>query len=88
MAAVVIYCVTFFFIEAFNCNPVEKNWHMVTYKGEGTCFDNNMVEFVIGGLNIGTDLIILLMPIPPILSLQITTSKNFGLLAIFSTGVL
>ena len=88
MAVVFSYCTIFFFIEAFNCNPVKKEWHVLTYQGPYTCFDNNMVEFVIGGFNIGTDLIILLMPIPLILGLQVDSRRRLGLLAIFGTGVL
>ena len=88
MAVVVSYCTIFFFIEAFNCDPVEKVWHSLTYTGKFTCFDNSMVEFVIGGFNIGTDLIILVMPFPLILDLQMDLKHKLGLLVIFGTGVL
>lgn len=88
MAVVISYCIIFFFIEAFNCNPVQKVWHTLTYKGNFTCFDNSMVEFVIGGFNIGTDLIILVMPMPMVLDLKMELRRRLGLLVIFSTGIL
>lgn len=88
MGCVVTYCVVFFFIEAFNCNPVAKVWHSLSFQGPSTCFDNSFVEFVIGGFNIGTDLVILVMPIPLILRLQMNFSRKVGLLLIFSTGAL
>ena len=47
-----------------------------------------MVEFAIGGFNIGTDLIILLMPVPVILGLQMDRGRKLGLLVIFGTGTL
>ncbi|KAL8911248.1 MAG: hypothetical protein Q9171_003546 [Xanthocarpia ochracea] len=87
MFVVTSSCVIFFFIEAFNCNPVQKTWHALTYTGPAKCFDNTMVQFVIGGFNIATDLIILVMPIPHILSLDIKTKTKFGLLVIFSPGI-
>ena len=88
MGAVVSYCTIFFFIEAFNCNPVEKVWHSLTYTGSFHCFDNSMVEFVIGGFNIGTDLIILVMPFPLILQLQMSYKRKVGLVFVFGTGIL
>jgi hypothetical protein len=88
MGIVALYCVIFFFIEAFNCNPVEKVWHTLTYKGEFSCFDNSMVEFVIGGFNIATDVIILVMPVPIILNLHMDPRRKLGLLVVFSTGIL
>ena len=88
MGFVVVYCVTFFFIEAFNCDPVVKVWHELSYVGPYKCFDNSMVEMVIGGFNIGTDLFILVMPIPLILGLQMDKKRKIGLLAIFATGIL
>ena len=88
MGVVFSYCVIFFFIEAFNCNPVEKVWHSLTYTGPFTCFDNSMVEFVIGGFNIATDVIILLLPIPMVLSLQMDPKRKLGLLVVFGTGIL
>lgn len=88
MGVVASYCIIFFFIEAFNCNPVTKVWHSLTYKGKFSCFDNSMVEFVIGGFNIATDLIILVMPVPIILNLKMDLKRRLGLLVIFSTGIL
>ena len=88
MGIVASYCVIFFFIEAFNCNPVGKVWHELTYTGKFSCFDNSMVEFVIGGFNIATDTIILVMPVPIILNLQMDRKRKLGLLLLFSTGVL
>ncbi|KAL8861937.1 MAG: hypothetical protein Q9178_001807 [Gyalolechia marmorata] len=87
MVVVTSYCVIFFFIEAFNCNPVQKTWHALTYTGPAKCFDNSMVQFVIGGFNIATDLIILVMPMPIILKLNTDLKRKIGLLVIFSTGI-
>lgn len=88
MGFVISYCVIFFFIEAFNCNPVAKVWHGLTYVGKYSCFDNSMVEFVIGGFNISTDFVILVMPVPLILGLQLDLKHKLGLLVVFATGIL
>ncbi len=47
-----------------------------------------MVEFVIGGFNIATDVIILVMPVPIILNLHMDPRRKLGLLVVFSTGIL
>ncbi len=88
MAIVTSYCIIFFFIEAFNCNPVAKTWHALTFTGPAKCFDNSMIQFVIGGFNIATDFIILVMPMPIILDLNMDSKRKIGLLVIFSTGIL
>lgn len=88
MVIVTSYCVIFFFIEAFNCNPVAKTWHALTFTGPAKCFDNSMIQFVIGGFNIATDFIILIMPMPIILDLNMDSKRKIGLLVIFSTGIL
>ncbi|KAL8896151.1 MAG: hypothetical protein Q9207_007854 [Kuettlingeria erythrocarpa] len=87
MAIVTSYCIIFFFIEAFNCNPVAKTWHALTFTGPAKCFDNSMIQFVIGGFNIATDFIILVMPMPIILDLNMDSKRKIGLVVIFSTGV-
>lgn len=39
-------------------------------------------------MNIATDLIILVMPIPLILKLRLDVKRKVGLIAVFTTGVL
>lgn len=84
LAVVCLYCTIFFFIKAFNCNPV-KEWYVPTYKESYTCFDNSMVESAIGGFNIGTELFMLSMSIPLMLGFQVDPRRRMSLLVIFST---
>ncbi|KAL8761207.1 MAG: hypothetical protein Q9184_002655, partial [Pyrenodesmia sp. 2 TL-2023] len=88
MVIVISYCVTFFFIIAFNCNPVQKTWHTLTYRGPGKCLARTVIQFVIGGFNIATDFLILIMPIPIILHLKMDSKRKIGLLVIFGTGIM
>ncbi|KAL8954995.1 MAG: hypothetical protein Q9193_006969 [Seirophora villosa] len=88
MVIVASYCVIFFFIVAFNCNPVQKTWHTLTFTGPAKCFSHTRIEFIIGGFNIATDFIILIMPIPIILSLNLDSKRKLGVLAIFMREVI
>ncbi|KAI4265199.1 MAG: hypothetical protein L6R35_007169 [Caloplaca aegaea] len=87
MAIVTSYCVIFFFIFAFHCNPVQKAWHIITYQGPSKCFGIGTIQIVIGGFNIVTDFIILIMPMPIILGLNMGWKRKIGLLLIFATGI-
>ncbi|KAL8987655.1 MAG: hypothetical protein Q9177_003157 [Variospora cf. flavescens] len=87
MAIVTSYCVIFFFIFAFHCNPVTKAWHIITYQGPSKCFGIGTIQIVIGGFNIVTDFIILIMPMPIILGLNMGWKRKIGLLVIFATGI-
>ncbi|KAL8643562.1 MAG: hypothetical protein Q9226_008280, partial [Calogaya cf. arnoldii] len=88
MAIVTSYCVIFFFVVAFNCNPVQKTWHTLTYRGPGRCLARTVIQFVIGGFNIATDFMILIMPMPIILHLKMDSKRRIGLLVIFGTGII
>ncbi|KAL8867232.1 MAG: hypothetical protein Q9198_008592 [Flavoplaca austrocitrina] len=87
MAIVTSYCVIFFFILAFHCNPVQKAWHIITFRGPSKCFGIGTIQIVIGGFNIVTDFIILIMPMPIILGLNMDWKRKIGLLVIFGTGI-
>ena len=87
LAVVCLYCIIFFFIEAFNCNPV-KEWYVLTYKDLIRASIIIWSSPLLGALDIGTDLFMLLMSIPLILGLQVDSTRKLGLLVIFSTRVL
>ncbi|KAL8647916.1 MAG: hypothetical protein Q9210_005279, partial [Variospora velana] len=88
MVIVTAYCVIFFFIIAFNCNPVRKTWHTLSYCGPSKCLARTVIQFIIGGFNIATDFFILIMPMPIILHLKMDSNRKIGLLVIFGTGII
>lgn len=88
IAFVSSYCITFFFLQAFSCNPVAKVWHSLTFVGKYSCIDYSKMDFVIGGFNIGTDFVILVMPFPLIWNLHLSFRHKIGLLMVFATGIL
>lgn len=52
------------------------------------CFDRFAVAYVAAGMSILHDIIILVMPIPILLSLNLTWQKKINVLAMFSVGSL
>ena len=79
------YCLIFFFIYAFDCNPVHQLWTTLQPKN---CILITTVTAAVGGFNIATDFILLVMPLPLIYRLQLRPRQRWGLLGIFATGVL
>ncbi|KAL4778357.1 hypothetical protein BJX76DRAFT_362799 [Aspergillus varians] len=71
-----------------SCVPVHAAWTQWTKSGEGQCYDNRSFWWAHSGINIATDLWILLMPIPMLLKLQLKTTKKVYLVLMFSAGII
>ncbi|KAF4309732.1 putative integral membrane protein [Botryosphaeria dothidea] len=67
------------------CSPFEMNWNP-TVPG-GHCASYNVAFTTIGCVNMVTDLIIMLLPIPFIRKLQMAIGTKIGLYVIFSIGL-
>jgi hypothetical protein len=69
---------------AFMCVPVQFFWGV----GEGSCMNRLAFWFSNAALNIATDLIIFIMPMPLIRGLQIPKKQKIGLMVLFACGLL
>ncbi|KAF3358856.1 hypothetical protein VDGD_09340 [Verticillium dahliae] len=76
-----VVCITFLFI--FICVPVEKLWYPHL---PGRCINQVGTWIANAASTIFTDLVILLMPIPPIWKLQLKQIEKIGLTFAFSLG--
>jgi hypothetical protein len=66
------------------CRPFAKNTD-VTVKG-GKCLDKVALYIATAVLNIITDLMVLVLPIPMVLGLQMQRSRKIMLIGLFSIG--
>ncbi|KAM6477054.1 hypothetical protein HDV62DRAFT_383830 [Trichoderma sp. SZMC 28011] len=74
------------FIGAFViCTPVQFNWDK--FSTVGTCGDIRMLWAITGGLNIFSDLVIMLLPMPYLYSLSLQLYKKIGLMVTFGIGL-
>ena len=85
MAFSVAYCSACALVYLFSCTPEKKTWNIAL---PGKCIDLTVVDKVIGGFNILTDFLILVLPVPMIWGLSLTKSKKLALSAVFGTGLL
>ena len=73
-------------VTVFMCNPPQKTWD--PFNTEGTCINYRTLLVVAGALNIASDVMLLLIPVPLVLKLNLSTNKkNLILLSFFIGGM-
>ncbi|KAF1996954.1 hypothetical protein P154DRAFT_497567 [Amniculicola lignicola CBS 123094] len=80
---VALYGLEMFITSAFPCWPVASFWdsHL-----KGICFPHKDIWFTNAALNIATDLMIFMLPIPVIKGLNLPTRQKAALLGVFILG--
>lgn len=86
MVFVIGYSIALFFGLLFACTPLEMNWDITIT--DGHCANKGKMYLSTAGLNAATDVILLVMPIPMVLKLQVPVRQKIGLLAMFTIGSL
>ncbi|CAI9627730.1 unnamed protein product [Alternaria burnsii] len=83
-----IFCV---FIVAFQCleNPSDAlSPAILSGWGDGHCFDLRIVLYWQAGWSLGSDLFVLLLPMPILLALRMPRGKRLSVIAIFAVSLL
>ena len=78
----------FEFGNIFTCHPISYFWQGWDGEHKGGCINANTFIYVGSGVNIAIDIIILLLPIPELLKLQLSLKRKTAILAMFSVGSL
>ncbi|KAL8897720.1 MAG: hypothetical protein Q9207_007072 [Kuettlingeria erythrocarpa] len=86
-AIVVGYCLSLALATIFQCTPPAAVWDLKLRMQTNNCISLIKIEIAIGGFNIPTDIIILLLPAPMLWKLQMPWSRKLGLMAILATGI-
>ncbi|KAK1659591.1 hypothetical protein BDP55DRAFT_697612 [Colletotrichum godetiae] len=79
------YAVYFMITIGFCCNPLSHYWTQF-YGTVGTCIDVGRFFFILAIINLSTDVILLAIPVPEILRLQMTKEKKVVVCGILSLG--
>lgn len=85
MGVVIVYGLWTVLSAFLNCIPVNAFWDSSV---DGGCIPKGFLWYFNAGMNITTDLVILLLPIPVLSHLRLALRQKVGLLLIFATGVL
>ena len=68
----------------FQCHPVQYFWNKDIRSG--TCLDENALAYANSGLSIAQDIIIIALPIPVVLKMNMDTKKKIGVAFMFAVG--
>ncbi|KAI9039145.1 uncharacterized protein KD926_009894 [Aspergillus affinis] len=68
----------------FNCRPVQKSWDPTT---EGTCLPFGATNYALVAWTILCDVVIIFLPIPLLLELNVKPAQKAGLLCLFLLGL-
>ncbi|KAI9807205.1 MAG: hypothetical protein M1825_005923 [Sarcosagium campestre] len=80
----IAFSVACIFAIIFACNPIKKLWDSsITY---GTCINPEPLAIAHAALNIFTDLLILVIPIPVVWTLQLGLRFRLQIILMFATG--
>jgi hypothetical protein len=84
LGLVVAYGAWAVFGNIFLCSPIASFWdHSIK---DGSCMDRSVIWFTNAGVNIGQDIVILLLPMPLIQTLQIPRGQKRGLVIMLALG--
>jgi hypothetical protein len=75
-------------VQLCQCIPVTYNWE--GWKGQfgpHRCIDLNALAFAAAGFSIFQDVVILILPLPPLLRLQVSWRTKAGIVFMFSLGI-
>ncbi|KAF1940627.1 hypothetical protein EJ02DRAFT_435494 [Clathrospora elynae] len=86
MFLVVGYNIALVFPLIFACTPFKRNWDITTT--DGSCIDRTPLYMATAVLNMITDILLLVLPIPMIVKLQMPRAQKAGLICIFGVGSL
>ncbi|KAL8664525.1 MAG: hypothetical protein Q9202_002934 [Teloschistes flavicans] len=74
------------FLETFRCSPLQKIW--VPLVEPGQCLDQRALQLASCVFNFISDAVILCLPIATIWQLRLSHKSKYGVVAIFSVGIL
>ncbi|KAK7415332.1 hypothetical protein QQX98_005976 [Neonectria punicea] len=78
--------IAIFFASVFPCTPFRKSWDLALPADVGSCIDRPAMFQATAGLGVATDIMIIAIPIPMVIGLQLSLKKKAALLCLFAIG--
>ncbi|KMK59318.1 integral membrane protein [Aspergillus fumigatus Z5] len=86
MAFVSLTCALFLLFSIFQCNPIHAYWDLApTYPYK--CLNDGAIVFSASVINIFTDFLVTVLPMPLIWNLKLPTRQRIAVISIFSLGI-
>ena len=83
LGIVIVYGCWTFFSTIFFCKPLDSFWNS---REREWCFDIVQIWIINGCLNIATDLLIIILPLPGLKGLMLPLNRKLGLMFVFALG--
>ncbi|KAJ9617141.1 hypothetical protein H2200_000862 [Cladophialophora chaetospira] len=87
IGVVVSFSIATVITSIFQCSPVAFAFDKTANHGKGECIDLTKFWYANAGFNIGSDAIIIVMPILPVKSLNLPTRSKIALCGLFTLGI-
>lgn len=88
MVVSLCYGFAYIIVVAFQCLPVSYSWTRWDGEHNGTCIDINTATWPASVFNISIDLVIIILPIPRLIKLNLSRRKKIQVIAMFCVGLL
>lgn len=85
LGMVIVYGGWTVFSMVFFCTPINAYWKQELVDGD-RCFDASLIWLINGCLNIFTDLLIIILPLPGLQALMLPRGQKLGLMFMFALG--
>lgn len=86
LAALVAVSLALIGLDIFQCSPISAAWTL--QHGEAKCVDLAAVALANAGVNIGTEIAILIIPLPILVTLNLSVRKKAEVIALVMLGVM
>lgn len=87
---IMVFCgcfgIAFMLLIILECHPASFKWEHWDEQGE--CINITLITWICAGINITLDIIVILLPIPQVLKLQLNWKKKAQLIGMFGLGFL
>lgn len=70
----------------FSCNPIDASWDQRVAAAGAKCINRPPVYITQAAFGSVTDFMLLVLPIPTLIGLQMNRKKKLGLIGLFSVG--
>jgi hypothetical protein len=84
MFLVIGYNIVLMCLLLFPCTPLKRTWDVSIT--EGSCIDRTPVFMATAVLNMITDILLLVLPIPMVMKLQMPRAQKLGVICAFGVG--
>ncbi|KAI1776307.1 hypothetical protein F4818DRAFT_413666 [Hypoxylon cercidicola] len=84
IAIIACYSLAAAFVESLACRPLQG---IVDESLDAECYDSYPAYIALSSLNIGIDVIILLLPIPLVVRMQLPKRQKVSVILLFATGI-